>query len=232
VLVVDCDPQCNVSSNLGVDVTDTDQPSIRDVFENPDTTLADVVWRSVVDELPGLDLISSTLYLIETEMDLVSRSGREQILGNWVRRNAEALAAYEYVLLDTNPSMGLVNQNVFYVADSIILVTDVGFNSILGAHAFTYLWGKRRADLGLADNVKALIINNSDRRISLSKDLIEYIQGNEELSKLLVLPEIPSRAVLKRTEGVNVPITVYKPNSQAARVVNELVENLKKKGVL
>jgi chromosome partitioning protein len=232
VLLIDCDPQCNLTSNTGVDISDPDQPSIRNIFEDSKTPPETVVWTSVIEALPKLDLIPSSLYLIDTEMNLVSRAGRENLLANWLKKNAAFIEQYDYLLLDTNPSMGLVNQNAFVVANSIILVTDVGFNSLLGTQAFIYLWGKRREDLLLKDNIKALIFNNSDKRTSLSAQLKEYIEADDELSKLLVLPEIPARVSMKRTEGLYLPITISEPKSDSAKAVDTLVHNLKKRGAL
>ena len=230
VLMVDCDPQCNLTSNTGVDIADPDQPSVRMIFEEPKVSPETLIWEGVIPDIPSLDLIPSSLYLIDTEMNLVSKTGRERLLSNWIRRNNEHLKKYDYIMFDTNPSMGLVNQNVFAICDSIILVTDVGFNSILGAQAFVYLWEKCREGLMLEDNIRAMIINNSDKRTTLLNDLKEYITSDEDLSKLLVLPDIPSRVAMKRTEGSCLPITFT--NDGAAEIIAILVENLKRKGAL
>jgi chromosome partitioning protein len=232
VLLVDCDPQCNLTANVGMDVSDPTKPSIKDVFEKKDTSPCDVVCCAPTKELPTLDLIPSSLFLVEAEMGLVNRSGREQILGNWFKRNIDYFKKYDYIIFDTNPSMGLVNQNAFTMSESIILVTDIGFNSIMGAQAFVYLWAKRRDDMELDDNITALIINNSDKRIGLGEDLKEYINSQDDLSGLLVLPEIPARVALKRTEGSYTPISLSSPDSDAASNIRLLVENLKKKGAL
>lgn len=232
VLMIDCDPQCNLSSNAGVDITDPDSPSIRDVFEDGRTTPESVTLKDVIEGLKGLDIIPSSLYLIETEMNLISRSGRESLLSNWFSRNEEYFSTYDYLVIDTNPSMGLVNQNVFVASDIINLVTDVGFNSILGAQAFIYLWGKRRFDLGLEDNIKSLIINNSDKRIGLAGNLKEFILGDDELKELLVLPEIPARVLVKQTEGKAMPVNLLKKDSDAEQAYRKLIKDMSKKGAL
>lgn len=232
VLMVDCDPQCNLTANSGIDSADTSLPSLKDVFEDDSVTPEQVIVKSPIKEAPKLDIIPSSMYLFETELTLASRTGRELVLKNWFGQNEEYFSRYDYILFDTNPSMGAINVNAFVLADSIVLVTDVGFNSITGVEMFIYLWGKNRKGLALDDNVKALIVNNSDKRLNLAGELVEYISTQEALEGLLVLPAIPSRAAIKETEFSTKPITLAKPTSDAADTVRELVKNLKKKGAL
>lgn len=232
VLMIDCDPQCNLSSNAGVDITDPDEPSIRTVFDDGKTNPLNITIPGVIDDLPNLDIIPSSLYLIETEMNMISRSGRENLLSNWFKRNKEHFDRYDYIIIDTNPSMGLVNQNVFVCANSINLVTDVGHNAKLGANAFIYLWEKRREDLQLDDNIRSLIVNNYDKRIGLSGDFIEDILDSEGLMDLFVLPVIPSRVLIKDTEGKMKPINLISKRSEGLIAYRTLVENLIKKGAL
>ena len=106
-----------------------------------------------------MDIICSSIQLTATEMQLVSRAGREQILKNYIDDNIKFFREYDYVIIDTNPSMGIINQNAFYVADNILLVTDVSYNGIQGAELFMYLWEKARNDLRKADNISAFFIN-------------------------------------------------------------------------
>jgi chromosome partitioning protein len=232
VLLLDADPQCNLTNNTGVDSSDYQRPSVLSIFEDSQTRPEDVIIAAPIAGLKQLDIIPSSILLTDTEYNLAARANRESLLYNWLTKNADALGAYDYVLMDTSPSMGLVNVNAFRAADSIILVCDVGFNSVQGAYLFTYLWEKRRRDLLLEDNVRALIINNVDRRIRLSGDLEEYLADDKELAALLVKPAIPSRVAFKHTEGEFSPITLSAPASDAARAIKALVKSLKKKGAL
>ena len=232
VLMLDCDPQCNLSNDALADIVEPNTPSIRTVFEDGHTAPESVIMRSIIEGLPLLDIIPSSIYLVETEMVLISRSGRESLLMNWLNRNAKFFEEYDYLIFDTNPSMGLVNQNVFVAADIINLVNDIGVNAILGAQLFIYLWEKRRFDLALDDNIKSLIINNADRRIGLSKEIKNYILEDDELRELLVLPEIPARVSVKDTERMAAPINILKRGSEIDQLYRELIKNMIEKGAL
>lgn len=231
VLLMDVDPQANATSCLGVDTADQDRPTIVDIFENPSLDPATVVIKAPVEELPSLDLIPSSIKLFLAELRLFARGGRERILHNYIEDNADFFSQYDYILIDTNPSIGTVNQNAFYVADSIILVTDVSNNGVLGVEMFQYLWEEVRRDLRKEDNIHALVVNNYDQRYNLSKELLEYCNTEEHLASLLVLPPIPYRVAYKETETAGKPINVYKRGSKEHKAFRYVLEELKRREV-
>lgn len=231
VLLIDADPQANASSGLGIDIANQDRLTIADILGNAKTDPEAVIIKSPIEELPNLDLIPSTIWLTKTELQLVSRGGRERLLANYIEDNFNVFEQYDYILIDTNPSMGIVNQNAFYVADSIILITDVSMNGIQGIEMFQYLWDELRRDLRKEDNIRAVLINNLDSRIGLAREIIEYCETEEHLSNLFVKPAIPSRVAFKETEVEAKPINVLKPRRKEQVIIKCLVESLKEKGI-
>lgn len=233
VLFIDVDPQCNLSDNAGVDTADQDGATIRNVFDNPNkVTAAEVITSEPLWQLPNLDIISSHIRLTATELQLVSTPAREKILKKWIAKNKEALEQYDYIILDTNPSMGVVNQNAFMAADSIILISDVSKKAIQGAQLFTYLWGEICESMDVEDNTKALILNNCDKRIGLTANIKEYYRDDEEFGKILMESTIPSRVDVKNTETQYLPINLTAPNSDACEAFRTVVSELKQREVL
>lgn len=233
VLFIDVDPQCNLSDNAGVDTADQDGATIRDVFDNPNkVTAGEVITSEPLWQLPNLDIISSHIRLTATELQLVSAPAREKILKKWIAKNKEALSKYDYIILDTNPSMGVVNQNAFMAADSIILVSDVSKKAIQGAQLFTYLWGEICESMDVEDNTKALILNNCDKRIGLTANIKEYYRDDEDFGKILMENSIPARVDVKNTEVQYLPINLTAPNSDACEAFRSVVAELKEREVL
>lgn len=232
VLLVDVDPQANLSDNAGIDTTDQDARTIKDVFENPKGTRAeDIIAKAPMWQLPNLDIIPGHIRLTAMEKKLVVTTGREYILKRWFEMNHDVLGQYDYILLDSNPSMGTVNENAFLVADSIVLVSDVSRKAVQGAELFVYLWGESREELNIPDNVKALVINNSDKRIALSRQLEDYYREDDEFGKLLMDTVIPSRVDIKNTELKYLPINITAPNSDSCDAFRDLVSELIRKEV-
>lgn len=233
VLFIDVDPQSNLSDNAGVDTANQDGVTIRDVFENPTKIKAeDVITPTPMWQLENLDIISSHIRLTATELQLVSVAAREKILSKWIERNKAVLEKYDYIIIDTNPSMGVVNQNAFMAADGIVLVSDVSKKAIQGAQLFAYLWGEICESMDIEDNTKALILNNCDKRIGLTESIKEYYRDDEDFGKILLENVIPSRVDVKNTEVKYLPINLTAPNSDACEAFRSVISELREKGVL
>lgn len=184
-----------------------------------------------IPELPNLDIIASHIRLTATELRLVSVPAREFILQKWIKKNMDYLSRYDYILLDTNPSMGLINQNAFTAAEAIVLVSDVSEESKMGAMQFVYLWDEIREAYGFENNIKAMVLNNVDARIGQSDMMREYYEDDEDFGPLLLAHSIPYRADMKRTAPNCMPINVLQPKSDACKAVRLVVADLKEKGV-
>lgn len=233
VLFMDFDPQANLSDNAGIDTADQDAKTIRNVFEDPMHTRAeDVITKAPMWQLPNLDIIPSHIRLTEMEKRLVVTAGRERTIQKWIDRNRDVLEQYDYIIMDTNPSMGTINENAFLVADSIVLVSDVSRKAVQGAELFVYLWGETREAMQLEDNIKALIINNADRRIGLAKQLQDYYKDDEDFGKIVLDRVIPARVDIKNTELKYLPINILAPNSDSCEAFRDVVSEMIRKGVL
>jgi chromosome partitioning protein len=239
VLFVDADPQFNLTANAGVSVNQMGLRSLQDVFEGS-ATAEDVIYKHPIPELYNLDIIPSSIQMTATELNIVNYAGREQIFNNFILDNSDTLQKYDYILIDTNPNLGMINQNVFNAADAIILVSDVSFNSITGAEFFIALWKSIWQRLRKTDNVAALLLNNSDSRMKLPRDLIAYISSKEDLRHLLLQNTLPTSIQVKNTELDHKPINILEGDTTANREAIERVrgaytavlDELKGKGVL
>ena len=237
VLLIDLDPQANISFNTGVDVTGQGLKTVQHIFED-NSQAKEVIFKQPVQGLPNLDIIPSSILLEATGLNIVNLAGREQILDNFILDNKTALEQYDYILIDTNPSMSIINQNAFFAADKIILITDVSANAIQGVEVFIALWGNNRKRLKKADNVSALIINNFDTRLSLSHELVEFSRSNEEIKGLLLDTIVPYNARIKETETSHQPINILQVKKDRATVremreiYDKIIKELQNKGVL
>lgn len=236
ILLIDVDPQCNLTSNCGINSTLDGLVTIRDIFANfseTQPTPDEVICKSPIKDLPNLDIIPSSIMLFETEMNLVSIAGRENFLTYYIEDNKDFFEEnYDYIIIDTNPSMSIVNINAFVVADSIILSSDVSTNSISGAKLFCDLWGNKRKPLRKKDNIAALILCNYDKRTNLGKSLIEY-SSDAEFSKDLVLKTVvPSTVKLKNTEVEHQTVNLLYPKDEIRKVYDDIISELRERGVL
>lgn len=231
VLIIDVDPQTNLSLNAGVDVTSGKLSTVKNIFEET-ADIEKIVFKKPIKDIPNLDIIPSHISLFMTEMNLVSCSARENILNNFFKKHTNYFKQYDHILIDTNPSFGIVNQNAFLAADSIILVSDISLNGIQGAELFIALWGNASQKLGRENNIKALVLNNYDRRISLSSELTEYCMNNESISDILLNQVIYNSVKLKDTELEHKTINLLSKNSPIHETYKVVLKELLLKGAL
>ena len=231
VLIWDIDPQANLSCNAGVNIMHPNIKTTKDILEK-NTPPEQVIIKSPIKQLENLDIISSNLGLHETEMLLVNRSAREFIIKYYIEDNINFFEQYDWILIDTNPGMTVINQNGFLVADSIILVSDISDNAAQGVEQFQYMWQNRLKDFRMKDNIKALIINNFDKRISLSSEIVDYYKNNEDLTNLLIKTVIPSRVKMKETALEHKPINVLDVSCDANLAIEKIAQELKERGIL
>lgn len=234
VLLIDVDPQCNLTNNCGVDITDRNSLSIKDIFENnpkEQPKADDIIVKAPIEELPKLDIIPSSIFLFQTESTLYTKADRVGILQKYMKSQANVFDTYDYIIIDTNPSMSFININAFVIADHIILSCDVSNNSLTGAELFCQLWDERRDELGIEDNIDALLISNYDGRSNLAKDLVEFT-GTGTLKDLILKSMISNTVKLKECEVAHKPINVYSPKHKACEQYRAVIKELKKGGVL
>ena len=125
VLLVDFDPQGSLSVGLGMNPHDLEL-SIYDLLMDRETVLEDVVVPSGVE---GMDLLPSNIDLSAAEVQLVHEVGREQTLA---RVLAPALADYDVVLIDCQPSLGLLTVNALTASHGVIIPLECEYFALRG----------------------------------------------------------------------------------------------------
>ena len=130
VLLVDLDPQGALSAGLGVPHYELAQ-TVHNLLVEPRVGIDEVLIHTRV---PDLDLVPSNIDLSAAEIQLVNEVGREQTLGRALR---PVLDGYDYVLIDCQPSLGLLTVNALACSDAVIIPTECEFFSLRGLALLT-----------------------------------------------------------------------------------------------
>lgn len=240
VLLIDLDPQGNLSSNFKFDNFSED-PSVRsvaDIFENLNTDPFDILVPQPLEACPTLDLIPSHMLLNGTELYIMSKTSREQILKTYIQKNIAFFSSYDYILFDTGPNMGIINQNAFFVSDHIVLVCDPDVNSARGASLFMKLWNMARECSVVENHVDALIVNNVERT-KMTNKLDAYLKEHPLFKDITLMSRIPHTTRYKECTEQNVPIYLLntkgrqeeESRQKAESSINNVMQELIERGI-
>lgn len=236
VLMIDADPQSNLTSNFNYDIYSKEAPTIRTILEAQDNlpNPADLIIKSPIEAIPTLDLIPNTMWSYLTEENLSSRSYREKILLEYFNENEDFFRQYDYIIFDCNPGIGLVNQNVFTLADQILMVSDPDVNSARGSDLFVRMWMMKK-DKSSPLKITGLIMNNIEKT-NISNDLKEYLSKHELFGKITLEHSIPHTTSFKDATSNNIPLFLLKKNgsgiASAKVALNNLIREMYERSIL
>lgn len=123
VLVVDCDPQAHLSSTFGFNEY-SEELTLYDVLIKGMDVLS-----TIKPVYPGLDVIPSNLSMTSVEIPLAQKANREKLLSKILRPLKDK---YDFILLDTNPTISNLNQSATYAADRLNIVCETQPYSLKG----------------------------------------------------------------------------------------------------
>ena len=235
VLLCDVDAQSNLTQCVGIDITEKDAITIKDIFEQPASAQPapqDVIVKSPIPELKTLDILPSSIFLFKTDRLISTYSSNELILTRYFKKHADYFSRYDIIIIDVCPSMNLMNVNTFLLADNIVLCCDVSKASFVGAQLFCALLDEIRVNYDKEDNVAAISIQNYDGRSNLAKDFLEQLR-NDDFSKDIILDTvIPQTSKIKNCELKMLPVNIMYPKAKITAIFEQLVDELFRKGIL
>jgi len=220
VLLVDADPQGNATSSLGIDKSALSR-SMYDVLIGAEPA-ADVVTLTAC---MGLDLLPSSPSLAGAEVELVELTGRELRL----RRALQAIRSrYDYVLIDTPPSLGLLTVNALTAADGVLIPVQCEYLPLEGLSQLLQTIELVRQNLNPDLTVRGLIMTMYDARTNLAKQVVDEVR--EHFPSTTFSSIIPRSIKLGEAPSYGEPISSYSPESSGARAYAALCRELLQEG--
>ncbi|GAA2344834.1 ParA family protein [Saccharopolyspora halophila] len=217
VLLVDFDPQGALSVGLGVQPHQLDQ-TIYNVIMERSVSMSDVVRRTTVE---GMDLLPSNIDLSAAEVQLVAEVGREQTLQ---RVLFQAMKEYDYILVDCQPSLGLLTVNALAASDGVIIPLECEFFSLRGVALLIDTIEKVRERLNPKLEISGILATMFDPRTLHSREVMQRVV---EAFGDIVFDSVINRTVrFPETTVAGEPITRWSPRSAGAQAYRELAREV------
>lgn len=221
VLLVDFDPQGAASAGLGVSANELDA-TIYTALMDSKVDSTDLVHSTVV---PGLDLIPANIDLSAAEVQLVTEVAREQALTRVLR---PFLDDYDVILVDCQPSLGLLTVNALTAAHGVIIPLETEFFALRGVALLLETIDKVRDRLNPRLRTDGILATMYDSRTLHSREVLERVReafGDDVFTTVIGRTvKFPDASVA--TE----PITVYAPNHPGAHAYRQLARELITRG--
>ena len=220
VLVVDMDPQFNATKGLGVDVED-EMLTVYDLIK--DTASIKASDAIVPTRWKGLDLIPSHVDLAGAEIEMVDEVGRED-------RLKEALKSisgeYDFILLDTPPSLSLLTVNVLAYANEVIVPcqTHPYAYDALDELFDTILTIKKNINPDI--NVTGVVATLFDTRTRVSHRILEKLKNDDRYKDLLFDTVVRVNTTIAESAGVGKPVIFFRQNSYGSSDYTSLAKEL------
>jgi chromosome partitioning protein len=217
VLVIDFDPQGNATSGFGVDRSGLE----RSVY---DALVGDASLAELIVERPsaGVDIIPSSIALAGAEVEMANMDRRERRLAKLV----EALPTdYDYILIDSPPSLGLLTVNALTAADSVLIPLQCEYYALEGLTQLVATINLVRDHLNPALEIKGVVLTMYDARTNLSADVAAEVRRH--LSGRVFEAVIPRSVRLSEAPSYGVPIAFYSPESKGAAAYSALAAELR-----
>jgi len=207
VLLVDMDPQGALSAGLGVPHYELDR-TVHNLLVEPRVSVDDVLLHTRVKHM---DLVPSNIDLSAAEIQLVNEVGREQTLA---RALHPVLDRYDYVLVDCQPSLGLLTVNGLACSDGVIIPTECEFFALRGLALLTDTVDKVRDRLNPKLDISGILVTRYDPRTVNSREVMSRVM--ERFGDLVFDTVITRTVRFPETSVAGEPITTWAPKSAGA----------------
>jgi chromosome partitioning protein len=214
VLIIDCDPQANATSGLGIDRADV-ETSIYDVVVLGQP-LAQARRHTLV---PNLDLVPSHISLAGSEIELVAMPLREMRL----RYALDALEGDDdYIFLDCPPSLGLLTVNAAVAADSLLIPIQCEYYALEGLGLLTHTIELLRRQLNPDLAIAGIVMTLFDARLTLATQVVDEVR--KQFPDDVFATIVPRNVRLSEAPSHGLPISRYDPGSRGAVAYRRLAE--------
>lgn len=219
VLLLDCDPQGNASSGLGIDRRRLQYCNYNMIMDGIEP--GKVIKKTGVK---NLDIIPATIQLAGAEVQLAAAEDREQRIKQALD---QVINDYEYIFLDCPPSLGLLTINALTASNSVIIPLQCEYYALEGLSLLmdTIMLVRKRLNPML--KIEGIVFTMFDGRTNLSIQVVDEVKRHfrQQVYKTI----IPRNIRLSEAPSHGKPVVIYDPRSKGAEVYTDLAREVLKR---
>ena len=219
VLLVDLDPQSNLTSGIGLTESVASQRTVYEALTS-DTPL-DPREIELDTQVTGLRLIPADRHLTGAEVELVGMLARESRLRPLLQ---QAKPRYDYIFIDTPPSLGLLTLNALVAAETILIPLNCEYFALEGLAELTSTMQRVRATLNPTLDLEGVLLTMADTRTRLCQGVTEEVRRH--FGDKVYDTVIPRNVRLAEAPGHGLPAILYDVRSRGAEAYLALAREI------
>ncbi|MEO5592590.1 MAG: ParA family protein [Chitinophagaceae bacterium] len=222
VLLIDADPQANLSQSLGI----TGEPDINlfTVLKKEINGEGGNIKEAIIRTACGLDIVPSSIDLAGAELELVSAYGREQMFG-WILQ--PLLNEYDYIFIDCPPAIGMLTVNALTASDYVLMPLQAEFLPLKGLRSFMVHFKAIKAKLNKKIEILGFVLTRYDERKNMNRQVLRTLE--EEFGEKVFHTHIRSNIQLANAQEAGKDIFSYDKHAHGAEDYMKMAEEFLQK---
>ena len=223
VLLIDADPQGDLTTCLGWQDTDSLQTTLssklsevmRDESTNP--------YSGMLHHEEKVDLVPANLELSAMEMSLVTAMSRESIMKNYL---SQVKDSYDYSLIDCMPSLGMITLNALTAADSVVIPVQAQYLPAKGMTQLLQTISKVKKHTNPNLRIDGILLTLVDGRTNLAKSTVDALRDNFGSRIRIYKTKIPVAVKAAEVSSKGKSIYAYEPNSTVSKAYADFTKEV------
>lgn len=223
VLVIDADPQGNLSQSLGIKNPDELEVALPNIMEQIMTGEEVDVTKGIVHHKEGLDLMPCNIDLSAVDISLVHVLSREFIMKTYVDNMREF---YDFILIDCMPSLGVITINSLTASDSVLIPVQAAYLPVKGLEQLIRTVSLVKKLLNRGIQFEGILISMLNARTNYAKDIMEMIREYYGDAIPIFESKIPFSVKAAETSAAGVSIFTLDKKHPVAQAYEKLTEEV------
>ncbi len=223
VLMIDADPQGDLTTSLGWrdgdNISITLASKLTDIIHERN----DRPFEGILRHEEGVDILPANLELSAMEINLVNAMSRETTLRNYIQ---EVKDAYDYILIDCMPSLGMVTLNALSASDSVIIPVQAQYLPAKGMTGLLQTISKVKKYINPDIQVQGILLTLVDNRTNLSKSTVDALRTNFGSKIKIYKSTIPIAVKAAEVSSKGMSIFALEPKSNVAKAYQDFTKEV------
>ena len=223
VLLVDADPQGDLTTCLGWQDTDSLQQTLSNKLSAVMREEQQDPFSGILSHEEKVDLVPSNLDLSTLEMSLVTAMSRESVMQNYL---SQVKDRYDYVLIDCMPSLDMITLNALTAADSVIIPVQAQYLPAKGMTQLLSTIAKVKKHTNRNLTIDGILLTLVDGRTNLAKSTVEALRENFGCRIRIYRTTIPIAVKAAEVSSKGKSIYAYEPNSTVSKTYADFTKEV------